>query len=122
MTRPGSRPPIHTRRPRAAHLHTLPDANTWHYGYNNAGEVSTAQLKDAASTPVAQRDFAWDYDAIGNRTQFRVDGAWAVNYHPNVLNQYSQVQDVADGLLARHYDEDGNLLLHEGVGNYHWDA
>jgi RHS repeat-associated protein len=78
---------VRQRNKRAAA--TLGNDAKWKYGYNDRGEVTSGSKKWWGGTeePVAGAQFAYNFDAIGNRTSTTVNGQNAT-YTSNSLNQY----------------------------------
>ena len=72
------------------------DGSSWHYNYNDRGEVNSAAKKNAANVYEPGKQYAFTYDGIGNRTSSGVSSiANATVFHTtgynttNSLNQYS---------------------------------
>jgi RHS repeat-associated protein len=103
---------------RSSHSYTLFDTqgrrktaqrqngSTWDYGYNDRGEVISAEKKDATSTFEPGKLFAFDYDGIGNRTSSSVSSLASTTtlrtkgYAANNLNQYSSITHPNPGWLV----------------------
>lgn len=66
---------------------TLADGSTWHYSYNDRGELTEASRQLADSSPFPGQQFAFTFDDIGNRTTTVTNGRTAT-YTPNANNQY----------------------------------
>ena len=88
-------------------------ANTETSNYNAVGEVVAA---DHSSNNAFDRSF--DFDSIGNRKKSANSLTLPAtdNYTSNALNQYSAV-----GVVARSFDDDGNLS-DDGTKQFEWDA
>jgi RHS repeat-associated protein len=86
---------------------------TWNYGYDPAGQLTSATLT-STSPSVPNQDIQITYDAAGNRTFARVNGVLH-DYASNALNQYTRV----DGVDYT-YDANGNLLS-DGTRQYAYD-
>ena len=88
-------------------------ANTETWNYNAKGEVVAA---DHSSNNAFDRSF--QFDSIGNRKKSADSLTLPAsdNYTSNALNQYSAV-----GVVARTFDDDGNLL-DNGTKQFVWDA
>ena len=73
------------------------DGTHWTYGYDDLGQVTSGVQQLATNETILGREFAYQFDRIGNRTQTTVNGQSA-NYTPNLLNQSTQreVPGVAD--------------------------
>ena len=94
------------------------------WGYNSRGE-----LEEASDTSAANKDRAYQYDAIGNREK-TIDGLLGdlpstPNYAANALNQYTTANSVT--LPTPAYDSDGNythgpLPVATGNATLIWDA
>ncbi len=64
------------------------DTRRWAYGYDDLGQVSSAQKRLAdGTTPLPGYTFGYTFDDIGNRTATTVN-ARSATYAPNLLNQY----------------------------------
>jgi RHS repeat-associated protein len=68
---------------------TLGNGAFWKYGYNDRSEVTSGSKKwwGGLEEPVAGAQFAYNFDAIGNRTSTTINGQNAT-YTANNLNQY----------------------------------
>jgi RHS repeat-associated protein len=99
------------------------------YGYDARNELTTSDYYTGGNN-VPAKDFIYAYDAIGNRTAYRLGPEQnpTTTYCPNGLNQYDTLDDdsstcppqgQADETLD--YDEDGNLTQ-DGTFKYTWDA
>ncbi len=82
--------------------------NSWTFNYNDLGEVIEAQELDSNNIEVANRNYIYNYDLIGNRIS-ATEGANIFNYTSNLLNQYTQINNIAPT-----YDLDGNTLTNNG--------
>ena len=97
------------------------------YDYNGYGELVDAARYAGTDTgdtssPVTGEHFTYDYDTIGNRETYAVDGGTPIEYTPNTLNQYTKtVQGTTDPLETFAYDDDGNMTA-DGTWEYVWDA
>ena len=60
----------------------------WEYGYNTRNEVTSASRKNATGTALNGWQFAYAFDAIGNRLS-SAGGHRTGTYTPNALNQYT---------------------------------
>ena len=60
----------------------------WEYGYNSRNEVTSASRKDDAGTALNGWQFAYSFDAIGNRYSSS-GGRRTGTYTTNALNQYT---------------------------------
>lgn len=69
---------------------TLANDAFWKYEYNERGEVTSGSKKwwGGLNESVAGAQFAYNFDAIGNRTSTTINGQSAT-YTPNNLNQYT---------------------------------
>jgi len=91
------------------------------FGYNNRGELTTA-LNDTDTT----LNFAYAYDAIGNRisaTELATSASPEVtSYDVNALNQYDEIDPDGSPLYNPGHDLDGKLT-NDGKGNQlTWDG
>jgi RHS repeat-associated protein len=88
-------------------------ANTETWNYNAKGEIAQA---DHSTNNAFDRSF--DFDSIGNRKKSANSLTLPAtdNYTSNALNQYSAV-----GVVARTFDDDGNLT-NDGTKQFVWDA
>ncbi|MCP4757093.1 MAG: hypothetical protein GY866_40030, partial [Proteobacteria bacterium] len=95
-----------------------------HYNYNDRNELVEssrhlgADLSDT-SNPVQSEYRAYEYDPIGNRVEI-VQGADAIAYNTNMLNQYTSLTGPSPETLA--YDADGNLKSTSSGVNYVYNA
>ncbi len=77
------------------------DGSGWGYGYNGRGEVTSA-----AKGTEAGKQFAFEYDGIGNRTTSKVSSLTnsalppTTTYTPNSLNQYASIAHPQPGSLV----------------------
>ena len=102
-----------------------PLGKSWHYGYNDRSEVTTARktfTTDPASTALKGWQSSYAYDAIGNRKSMVVTGETArtTNYTTGTgttgqLNLYTGTAQPYGGTA------DGNLTW-DGIWTYTWDA
>lgn len=90
------------------------------FDYNDRREVVESKRFDGSvATPISEisaQSREYIFDTIGNRISQTDGNGTAVNYTPNELNQYDDVDSV-----AFIYDEDGNLL-EDGENTYEWDG
>ena len=93
---------------------TNADSTYWSFGYDYLGQVTNG-WKYTNSTPIADHEFAYLFDDIGNRKQTVTNGT-AVSYAANLLNQYTSV-----GGRGWTNDPDGNLLTDSAWTNT-WDG
>lgn len=66
---------------------TSADDAFWTMGYNDRGEVTSSVRKAADQTPFPGQDFAYQFDAIGNRLTATVNGRVST-YTPDNVNAY----------------------------------
>ena len=95
------------------------------YAYDGAGRlvtvlrgVPTAEIDTAMGTNITNNDYdelvEYDYDQVGNRVTFAIDGTDQVTYAHNVVNEMT-----TENGTTHSYDANGNL---EGVSNaYKYD-
>jgi RHS repeat-associated protein len=95
-------------------------AGAYTLGYDLAGQLTSAALSGA--TP---KNFAYNYDPAGNRTNETINAAAA----PATLNALNQlVSRTGANPRAFAYDSNGNMISNNGVGrtatnySYLWDA
>lgn len=70
----------------------LEDTRRWAYGYDDLGQVNSAQKRLADdTTPLPGYSFGYTFDKVGNRSASTVNGRDA-SYTPNALNQYESRQ------------------------------
>ena len=70
----------------------LEDDRRWAYGYDDLGQVTSAQKRLANNTtPLPGYSFGYSFDDIGNRTQ-TVNNARTTTYTPDLLNRYTSRQ------------------------------
>lgn len=88
----------------------------WTYTYDYLGQVTGGKQRDDQDALLANRQFEYDNDDIGNRTARRFDGTTGGvlqttnTYEANLLNQYTNLA----GAISQ-YDDDGNL-----TNDTHW--
>ena len=63
------------------------DGKAWEYAYDARGQLTSAELRDAAAQTLPGHDFSFAFDTIGNRTR-SAQGSLVSSYQPNALNQY----------------------------------
>jgi YD repeat-containing protein len=89
------------------------------YTYDNLARVSEAIYRSGGSlgTGTLQRQYDYQYDVAGNRTQqiVNIGGSTTTNYTYNAANQIS-----SDGTHSYTYDNAGRLTS-DGVNTYAWD-
>lgn len=73
------------------------------YGYDVLGRLTSARSTDPAAPASANADFA--YDAVGNRTSLAIVGAAPVTYSYDAADQMT-----SDGIATYNYDAAGNQL------------
>lgn len=85
----------------------FPNVPAWLWGYDNLGQVITAD------SSVNTSDRAYQYDAIGNRKKSSDSLTLPTtdNYTSNTLNQYAVVQIGGTGVSPVH-DDDGNATAY----------
>ena len=93
------------------------------YDYNGYGELIDAARYEGVDTgdtssPVTGEHFAYDYDTIGNRETYAVDGGTPIEYTPNTLNQYTSTTNPSETFS---YDADGNMTA-DGAMTFVWDG
>jgi RHS repeat-associated protein len=92
----------------------------WEYDYDSLGQVIKGWQYDPAEALVSGRDFAYEFDDIGNRKTATIGGT-EVEYEVNRLNQYTRVDseeptydadgnEVSDGEWARVWDAENRLI------------
>ncbi|MEI6147775.1 MAG: RHS repeat-associated core domain-containing protein [bacterium] len=127
---------------------TALDGSYWTYEYDELGQVVAGRKATAAGVPVAESQYEYNYDLIGNRN-WATDGAGRRrSYSVNEVNQYTemtipgQIRRVrgggtvfiiglgpglaaSDGVAVERveprYDADGNLT-DDGRFTYVWDG
>ncbi len=67
---------------------TLANGDTWNYGYNDRGEVTSGSKKQGGITNLLGYQFGYDFDDLGNRTSAVTNGRTST-YSTNSLNQYT---------------------------------
>lgn len=71
---------------------TLLDGNTWDYGYDALGQLTSAQGKESGGTSRLQEQLSYGYDAAGNLTN-RVNNGFSQTFTLN--NSYNQLSSAA---------------------------
>lgn len=93
---------------------------SWHYGYNQRGEVTGAEKRAASGTVLGGWGQGYSYDDIGNRRQVVTPEGETLAVSANALNQISTRQtEQARWLRGRAHplasvDVDGNAVTREG--------
>jgi RHS repeat-associated protein len=87
----------------------------WDYKYDYLGQVTNGWKYDSSGYVINDERFAYFFDDIGNR-QSTLTNAVSVDYHANLLNQYTNV-----GGVTWTNDLDGNLIS-DGTWTNTWDA
>ncbi|MGH8018547.1 MAG: hypothetical protein ACREIA_09690, partial [Opitutaceae bacterium] len=84
---------------------TLESGESWAYGYDELGQVTSGVKKTAGGEPIPGYEHGYGFDDIGNRTSTTTNGRTA-DYRPNLLNQYEErdVPRVVD-VLGQALDE-----------------
>ncbi|MFO7821024.1 MAG: RHS repeat-associated core domain-containing protein [Lentisphaeria bacterium] len=95
-----------TFKPRSGNLTV-----TASHGYNDRSEVVAGEKYQGTditdkTNPVADYDFGYAYDNIGNRQSSSSSGS-STSYIANQLNQYEQISTLTDPV----HDADGNMTL-----------
>jgi RHS repeat-associated protein len=102
---------------------TVPVVNptefSWHYSYDDLGQVTGGVKKDSGGTPIPGYSFGYTFDDIGNRKTSNDNNA-GTEYDANLLNQYSEI-DRPDITVEPEYDEDGNLTR-DHLWEYTWNS
>lgn len=91
---------------------------TWTYAYDKIGQLTHAVFAPAPGSAMEAQEFAYEYDAAGNRTRSVVNGV-ETRYEVNNLNQ-----TLAAGDAAYAFDADGNMISKtdaSGVTVYTWN-
>jgi RHS repeat-associated protein len=78
----------------------LDHGSHWAYTYNDRGELASGKKKNASNAHFPGLANEYDYDHLGNRTEWRTSGdssganLRATGYTANALNQYTEVDPV----------------------------
>lgn len=96
------------------------DESYWTYTYNDRGELHEATRYYDSSLFSPYDLYAWLYDNQGNREQFSTGMLDWMDYTPNTLNQYTQIETPAATETLQH-DADGNRTQ-DARWDYTWDA
>lgn len=88
------------------------DAKYWLYGYNSRGEVTAAGKKTNTGVSLAGTNFAFEYDAIGNRSLATRNGR-AETYVAESRNQYDS-RTVSGAVDVIGTSDVGNLVMVNG--------
>jgi RHS repeat-associated protein len=89
---------------------THADDSYWTFGYDSLGQVISGKQGDDQDALLADRQFEYDFDDIGNRQAHRLDGSaggvfqTTNTYAANLLNQYTNIAGASSA-----HDADGNL-------------
>jgi RHS repeat-associated protein len=98
---------------------TEANGDYWSYQYDTLGQVSSGKKYTSGGTPIAGRQFEYDFDDIANRDYTVADGT-TTDYTANLLNQYTT--RVTGGTTETfQHDEDGNLQS-DSLWVYTWDG
>lgn len=94
------------------------------WAYNTRSEVIGQSRHlgtdpDSPGTAVPAQDFAYDYDAIGNRLESSAGLLPARDYTSNALNQYTAITNPSESPA---YDLDGNTIFTGGEWHYAWNG
>lgn len=76
---------------------TLKDSSKWGYTYDDLGQLTNGTQKTSGNVIIPGREFKYQFDTIGNRTETTTNGRIA-SYTSNSLNQYTdrEVPGVVD--------------------------
>lgn len=98
------------------------------HSYNDRGELTASPgylgtNTANTSSPYANRNFAYGYDTIGNRTQSNYNGTGGSThaYGSNALNQISSFSSPVAATVTPSYDDSGNTTA-DGVWSYTYDG
>ncbi len=95
------------------------------HGYDDKGQLTstrryTGGFLDAPEGPVADQQFGFTFDNIGNRLT-ATDGLTSGTYGINTVNQYTAIQTGTNAAVNPVYDEDGNQS-NDGTLVNQWDG
>lgn len=93
---------------------TREDGTRWDWGHNDRGEIESASRKFADATPVPLEQFAYTYDAIGNRLTSSVAGR-ETSYTPNFVNQYTARSNPGYAHVTGEAQADANVVINRQV-------
>jgi len=86
------------------------DGSKIDYTYDQLSQLNTAKKKDTNNVLVANYDYDYNFDVMGNRTNVLNAGSELLSYTPNALNQYSLIAPATGASQSPSYDGNGSLL------------
>jgi|GEM_PF-3467077 len=97
---------------------TTEDGRVWNYGYNEKGEVTSAAQTEAPGTPAYRRDYTYQYDHIGNRTETSEHGTGiTANWTANDLNQITDRDVLPHVLVEGATDPLADVRIHSSAAD-----